>query len=80
MKIAAIRGDAYIVEEADGRNGFVADVRKRVRFPRFLLMALYARGYWEAIDHDPELLAEILSFPELRFEETRGKEKGVHEK
>ena len=68
MKIAAVEGDYYIVEEADGRNGFVADVRKRVRFPRFPLLSLYARGYWEAVEHDPVLLKQILSFPELQFD------------
>jgi len=68
MKIAAIEGDYYIVEDADGKSGFVADVRKRIRFPRFPLIALYSRGYWEAVEHDPALLKQILSFPELQLE------------
>jgi len=73
MKIVAFSGeksnpDAYLIHVGEGSGwdelGHVVDMNRRVKFPLFNLQSILSRGYWEEIEHDEELMEDLINYPE----------------
>jgi hypothetical protein len=56
---------AYLVSLGDGQ-AFVADLEQGIRFKPFNQESILARGYWEACENDPQLLADLLQLQEAK--------------
>jgi hypothetical protein len=65
--IIAIRSlsNIYLVSLGNGQ-AIVADLEQGIRFPPWNEASILARGYWEACENDPQLLADLLQLKEAK--------------